>query len=56
MHPVIRHYTHGNLVSTHHVTENLENDWTGEETHRQPLRAYFTHETAELLSPQCVPV
>jgi thioredoxin reductase len=47
LHPVIRHYRRALLVSTHHVTENLENDWTGEETHRQPLRAYFARELAK---------
>lgn len=41
LHPVIRHYSHGRLLSAHHVTENLENDWRSEEIHRQPLQAYF---------------
>lgn len=27
LHPVVRHYRHGELVGTHHVTENLENEW-----------------------------
>jgi hypothetical protein len=44
LHPVVRHYSRGVLLSTHHVTENLENDWTGETTHRQPLVRYLTRE------------
>jgi thioredoxin reductase len=56
LHPVVRRFSRGNLVSTHHVTENLENDWTGEETHRQPLRAYFAREIAERPKSVAVPV
>ena len=44
LHPVVRHYRHGELAATHHVTENLENDWTWEATHRQPLEAFFARE------------
>jgi len=42
LHPVVRHYSRGTLLSTHHVTENLENDWTLETVHRQPLERYLT--------------
>ena len=48
LHPVLRHYRGGDLVGEHHVTENLENDWTGEATHRAPLAAFFARETAQV--------
>ncbi|WP_394825975.1 NAD(P)-binding domain-containing protein [Pendulispora albinea] len=41
LHPVVRHYRHGKLAATHHVAENLENDWTAEAAHRRPLRTFF---------------
>jgi thioredoxin reductase len=44
LHPVVRHFRRGQLAATHHVTENLENDWTWEATHREPLRAFFARE------------
>jgi hypothetical protein len=44
LHPVVRHFRRGQLAATHHVTENLENDWTSEATHREPLRAFFARE------------
>jgi thioredoxin reductase len=40
LHPVVRHYRGGALVAEHHVTENLENEWTGA-VHREPLHAFF---------------
>jgi len=40
LHPVIRHYRRRVLAAEHHVTENLENEWTGA-VHREPLRAFF---------------
>jgi len=43
LHPVIRHYSGRMLVAEHHVTENLENDWTGS-VHREPLREFFARE------------
>jgi thioredoxin reductase len=56
LHPVVRHYSCRKLVSEHHVTENLENDWTGEVTHRHPLQAFFATELArgEITSPAAV--
>jgi hypothetical protein len=45
LHPVVRYYQRGVLALEHHVTENLENDWTGP-THREPLAAAF----AEILA------
>jgi thioredoxin reductase len=47
LHPVVRHYRRGQLLAEHHVTENLENEWIGQATHRQPLQAFFAHEFAQ---------
>jgi thioredoxin reductase len=41
LHPVVRQYRRGVLVAEHHVAENLENDWTSQAAHREPLRAFF---------------
>ena len=41
LHPVIRHYRNGELVGIHHVTENLENEWTNPAVHREPLAAFI---------------
>jgi hypothetical protein len=43
LHPVVRRFHRGELVATHHVTENLENEWTGP-VHRNPLQAFFARE------------
>ena len=45
LHPVLRHFCRGSLVAEHHVTENLENEWTGP-VHRDPLSAFFAQELA----------
>jgi thioredoxin reductase len=47
LHPVVRHFSHGELLAEHHVTENLENDWTSPTVHREPLRTFFARETAQ---------
>jgi len=44
LHPVVRHYRRGALVAEHHVTENLENEWTDTITHREPLRVFLDQE------------
>jgi thioredoxin reductase len=44
LHPVVRHYRGKALAAEHHVAENLENEWSGEMTHREPLRAFFARE------------
>jgi len=44
LHPVVRHFSARTLLSEHHVAENLENDWSGQTTHREPLRAFFGRE------------
>ena len=43
LHPVIRRYDRGTPLATHHVTENLENEWNGA-VHCQPLQAFFARE------------
>jgi thioredoxin reductase len=43
LHPVVRHYRSHTLAGEHHVTENLENDWTGA-VHREPLRTFLDRE------------
>ena len=45
LHPVVRHYVRGHLLATHHIAENLENEWTGV-PHREPLEAFFARQLA----------
>ena len=45
LHPVVRRYERGVLVATHHVTENLENEWD-RAMHCQPLAAFLGHQIA----------
>ena len=45
LHPVVRRYDRRMLVSTHHVTENLENEWN-REMHCRPLEAFLAREVA----------
>jgi thioredoxin reductase len=45
LHPVVRRFSKRILVATHHVTENLENDWT-RSVHREPLEAFLSRELA----------
>jgi hypothetical protein len=40
LHPVVRHYRDGVLDGTHHLAENLENDWDIPAVHRQPLASF----------------
>jgi thioredoxin reductase len=40
LHPVVRCHRRGTLVAEHHVTENLENEWTGP-GHRLPLQEFL---------------
>lgn len=46
LHPVVRHHRNGELVGEHHVTENLENEWT-DVHHREPLRTFFAAELTD---------
>ena len=43
LHPVIRHYSNGQLIAEHHVAENLENEWDGP-AHTEPLQIFFTEQ------------
>ncbi|GAA3747952.1 NAD(P)-binding domain-containing protein [Salinactinospora qingdaonensis] len=44
LHPVIRHFRGGELLATHHMAENLENEWDGPESHHAPLVDFFARE------------
>ncbi|MFI0373290.1 NAD(P)-binding domain-containing protein [Actinomadura sp. 1N219] len=46
LHPIVRHHRDGAVTAVHHVTENLENEWTSEDVHAEPLRAFFARQTA----------
>ncbi|WP_327580682.1 NAD(P)-binding domain-containing protein [Nonomuraea sp. NBC_00507] len=48
LHPVVRHHRPGKPPLAHHITENLENEWTSEEVHVEPLRAFFARQTASV--------
>jgi thioredoxin reductase len=51
LHAVIRLYRRGDLVATHHVAENLENEWD-KPAHRDPLIAFLAaHDPAALAAP-----
>ena len=43
LHPIVRHYRRGELQATHHITENLENEWD-REVHTGPLNAFLAQE------------
>ena len=45
LHPVVRLHRQGTPWAEHHVTENLENEWTAP-SHREPLREFFARELA----------
>jgi thioredoxin reductase len=45
LHPIVRHYRSGELVSTHHVIEDLRAEWR-EPKHIDPLTDYFRRELA----------
>ena len=37
LHPVIRHFQGGEVLATHHLAENLENQWDRPAVHVAPL-------------------
>lgn len=41
LHPVVRHFAHGELLGEHHLAENLENEWNLPDVHQAPLTAFF---------------
>jgi thioredoxin reductase len=51
LHPVVRHFRDGDLVATHHVAENLENEWDKPAVHGEPLTRFFQRQLAANLSP-----
>jgi isopentenyl diphosphate isomerase/L-lactate dehydrogenase-like FMN-dependent dehydrogenase/thioredoxin reductase len=54
LHPVIRHYRGGILYADLRLAENLDNDWTYETEHREPLRTFIERQlgaTAPAVAP-----
>lgn len=47
LHPVIRHWSGGELRATHHMAENLENHWDDPVAHHAPLAGFFAGVLAE---------
>jgi thioredoxin reductase len=48
LHPVVRFHRPGAPPAAHHVTENLENEWTSGKVHLEPLRAFFARQAASV--------
>jgi 4-hydroxymandelate oxidase len=46
LHPVVRHYRNGRLFADLRLAENLDNDWTYECEHREPLRSFVALQLA----------
>lgn len=46
LHPVLRHYRRGEVVGTHHLAENLENEWDRHESHRLPLERFLAQQSS----------
>ncbi|WP_307848564.1 NAD(P)-binding domain-containing protein [Microbispora oryzae] len=41
LHPVVRRFRNGVVEAVHHITENLENEWTSEQVHLRPLQDFL---------------
>ncbi|GAA2507670.1 FAD-dependent oxidoreductase [Winogradskya humida] len=41
LHPVVRYHREGSVVATHHLAENLENQWDRPAVHVEPLAAFL---------------
>lgn len=41
LHPVVRHWSAGELLAEHHVLEDLEAEWYDEDQHVLPLRSFL---------------
>lgn len=54
LHPIVRHYHQGELVSEFHMIEVLEAQWTSEEMHTKPLFEYMQKEMAAINKPELV--
>jgi thioredoxin reductase len=46
LHPVVRHYRAGTLAGTHHLAENLENEWDRPQVHIEPLDDFLRRSLA----------
>ncbi|MGC0416689.1 NAD(P)-binding domain-containing protein [Embleya sp. AB8] len=46
LHPVIRHFRDGALLGTHHMAENLENEWDHPQVHHAPLAEFLARSLA----------
>ncbi|MGY0234498.1 NAD(P)-binding domain-containing protein [Longispora urticae] len=46
IHPVIRRYSHGKLVTEKHLLEDLLAEWRRQDRHVDPLRAFFAEQLA----------
>jgi thioredoxin reductase len=42
LHPIIRHYKNGKLISKHHLLEDLDGQWIKVDAHIKPLLEFFT--------------
>lgn len=47
LHPVLRLYRDGGQIAEHHITENLENEWTDEVVHQAPLMKFLDEHAAQ---------
>ena len=47
LHPVVRRYREGKVLSEQHLIENLEAIWRDEELHVEPLRRFFEAHSAK---------
>jgi thioredoxin reductase len=43
IHPIVRRYSYGQLVSEHHVLEDIIPEWDEPTSHVAPLEAHFAH-------------
>jgi thioredoxin reductase len=41
LHPVVRYHRAGQVISTHHLAENLENRWDRPDVHVRPLKEFL---------------
>ncbi|AGL20618.1 NAD(P)-binding domain-containing protein [Actinoplanes sp. N902-109] len=42
LHPVVRYHREGQLIATHHLAENLENEWNRPQVHVKPLAEFLS--------------
>jgi thioredoxin reductase len=51
LHPIVRRFSRGKLISEHHLLEDLFGEWRKEHVHVQPLIAYFSGELGKSAAP-----